>query len=350
MVKMVNFPLPRIDTDPELHKLLLPYCGFKEGTIWEDSSGRHKIACIDTADDNSINKLMKTEKASLAVQDPPYNFVAFKELEIKKFIMWCEIWIKNTFSSLAENSSLYVWLGADQNNHFQPLADFILMMKESGFDSRSFITMRNQRGYGTQKNWMAIRQELLYYTKGNPEFNINAEYTDIPKVLKGYYKKVNGKVTENFERSKSEFIRAGNVWIDIQQVFYRMEENVNGCYAQKPLKAILRIIEASSKPDDLVIDFFSHAGTTLIASEISGRKCYTCDIDPVYCEITKRRFELFRKSGKTGWQNSNPFAEEILNDKTLNNYLKGKYNIKTIEVKATENGLQTSKVASEGIS
>ncbi len=141
------------------------------------------------------------------------------------------------------------------------------MMSSTKFKSRSFITMRNQRGFGTQKNWMSIRQELLFYTKGDPYFNVEAEYTDIPKVLKGYYKSVSGKVTENIERSKSENIRAGNVWIDIQQVFYRMEENVNGCYAQKPLKAIKRIIQASSKKNDIVFDFFAHSGTTLIASE-----------------------------------------------------------------------------------
>ena len=47
-----------------------------------------------------------------------------------------------------------------------------------------------------------------------------------------------------------------------------MEENVNGCYAQKPLKAIKRIIEASSNENNIVLDFFSHSGTTLLASEI----------------------------------------------------------------------------------
>ena len=188
--------------------------------------------------------------------------------------------------------------------------------------------MRNQRGYGTQKNWMSVRQELLYYIKGNPFFGINSEYTDIPKILRGYYKKVNGRVTENLERGKSEFIRAGNVWVDIQQVFYRMEENVNGCYAQKPLKAIIRIIQANSKANEIVLDFFSHSGTTVIASEITGRNCYTCDIDPVYCEITKRRLENYRKTVKTGWQNSNPFAEEILGDKKLRSYLEERYNMK----------------------
>jgi site-specific DNA-methyltransferase (adenine-specific) len=208
-------------------------------------------------------------------------------------------------------------MGADQNEGFQPLPDFVLMMREAGFRSRSFITMRNQRGYGTQKNWMAVRQELLYYLKGAPVFNVDAEYTDIPKILRGYYKEVNGVPTENLDRSKSENIRAGNVWVDIQQVFYRMEENVNGCYAQKPLKTCERIIRASSNPCDLILDFFAHSGSTLLSAEILRRRCYTMDIEPVFCEIVIRRLERFRASGATGWQNSNPFAAEIASDKTL---------------------------------
>ena len=177
---------------------------------------------------------------------------------------------------------------------------------------------------------MSIRQELLLYEKGKPNFNINAEYTDIPKILKGYYKTVKGKETENLERSNSGNIRAGNVWIDIQQVFYRMEENVNGCFAQKPLKAIERIINAGSKKNDVVIDFFSHSGTTLIACEKLDRRCFTTDIDPIFCEITLRRLENFRKTGKTGWQNSNPFAEEIENDKKIKSYLSKVYDLQNL--------------------
>ncbi len=125
------------------------------------------------------------------------------------------------------------------------------------------------------------------------------------------------KVTENFERSKSENIRAGNVWVDIQQVFYRMEENVNGCYAQKPLKSAERIIRASSTEGDLIIDFFCHSASTLISAEMNKRVCYTIDSDPIYCEIAIRRLERFRQTGKTGWQNSNPFEQEILSDPEL---------------------------------
>jgi site-specific DNA-methyltransferase (adenine-specific) len=96
-----------------------------------------------------------------------------------------------------------------------------------------------------------------------------------------------------------------------------MEENVNGCYAQKPLQSAKRIVEASSNPGDLVLDFFSHSGTTLLACELLGRDCFTVDIDPVFCEVTIRRLERYRETGKLGWQNSNPFIEEQRVDKQL---------------------------------
>ncbi|NWF89452.1 MAG: site-specific DNA-methyltransferase [Ignavibacteriaceae bacterium] len=324
---MINSPLPRIDKDPILTKLLLPYCRLKKGMIWIDEEKQHKVACIDACDKEALASLFGKERSHIAIQDPPYNFVAFSEREVNKFIDWCRKWVENTYNYLRIDSSFYVWLGADQKKNFQPFPQFILMMNEFEFKSRSFITMRNQRGFGTQKNWMSIRQELLYYTKGNPKFYIEAEYTDIPKVLRGYYKKVNGRITENSERSKSENIRAGNVWVDIQQVFYRMEENVNGCFAQKPLKAIIRIIESSTKLNDLVTDYFSHSGTTLLASEITNRKAFVSDIDPVFCEISIRRLEHFRQTGKTGWQNSNPFYDEIKKDATLRKYLSKQYKL-----------------------
>ncbi len=308
---MKNNPLPRLDDNAELRERLLPFCRLRPGETWDDPSGRHRIACKDAADSEQIQELVADARPTLAIHDPPYNLVAFDLRSIAKFVEWCRKWVRNTTEVIASDASLYVWLGADQNDGFQPLPDFMVMMRDEPYKARSFITMRNQRGYGTQRNWMAVRQELLYYTKGNPVFNVDAEYTDIPKILRGYYKEVNGRKTENLERGKSDSIRAGNVWVDIQQVFYRMDENVSGCYAQKPLKCIERIIAASSRRDDVVIDFFAHSGATLIAAEKLGRRCITADIDPIYAEICIRRLERFRKSGHEGWQNGHPFESEV---------------------------------------
>ena len=269
------------------------------GDVWIDPVAGHVVACGDAGDSSLVRSLMNGNQSTLAVHDPPYNLAMFEKRSVDEYIAWCRGWLRNTFDALAEDASLYVWLGADQKDHFQPLPQFMAMMAETDFISRSWITMRNQRGYGTQNNWMAVRQELLYYTRGKPDFEVH--YTDIPKILRGYYKEVAGKRTENLERSKSPNIRPGNVWVDIQQVFYRMEENVDGCPAQKPLKAIERIIEASSQPGDLVLDCFAHAGTTLLACERLGRRCITMDIDPYFAQLTIRRLEHFRLTGKTGW-------------------------------------------------
>jgi len=295
---------------------------FEYGTIWEDPVSGHKIGCLDASKKEDVEKLMDNKKAALAIQDPPYNVDInneFGNLPLNKYINWSEKWIDDTINALGENSSLYIWLGADIRNGLQSLPDFIIMMRNKPVRVRNFITMRNQRGYGTQKNWMAIRQELLYYIKGEPIFNVDAEYTDIPKKTKGYYKRVNGKLTENFERSKSLTIRAGNVWHDIQQVFYLMHENIEGCFAQKPLKSAERIIEASSKPGDIVIDFFSHSGSTLLQAEMNKRIAYTMDIDPSYCKVTAARLLRFRRTGETGWGRTNVLKDGkiLLSDEDL---------------------------------
>ncbi len=307
--------IPRLDLTGKAGHKFLKYCRLKPGQEWIDKKNGHKVGVLDAAKQDDVFLFFGNEKARLVINDPPYNVrlggastKALFKISPGEYMDFSRRWARCAEAIMDKDSHLYVWLGADYRDNFQPLPDFMLMMRDMPeFSPRNFITMRNQRGYGTQKNWMWIRQELLNYVKGNPGFKVI--YTDIPRILKGYYKEISGKNTENSERSKSEFIRAGNVWADIQQVFYRLEENVAGCYAQKPLKAIERIMESSSKSGDLVADFFAHSGTTLLAGERNKRKVYTFDSDPVFAEITIRRLEHFRKTGKTGWQWRSPFEE-----------------------------------------
>jgi DNA modification methylase len=314
---MPKEPFPRLDGSSPLRKKLLPFCRLKNGQIWEDPQGNHRVGVLDARNPDHLHRLMMSEKTNLIINDPPYNIElggkntsGLFQIDSKAYIDFSKDWLKNIVQFMDTAAHLYIWLGADQSRGFQPLPEFMLLMREfEELKSRSFITLRNQRGYGTQKNWMAVRQELLYYTKGSPEFGV--QYTDIPKVLKGYYKKVGGSITENSQRSRSPFIRPGNVWIDVQQVFYRMKENVPGAYAQKPLKAIERLIESSSREGDIVTDLFSHSGTTLISAEKRSRRCFTSDIDPIFAELTIRRLEHFRSTGEPGWQWNSPFPEVI---------------------------------------
>lgn len=311
--------LPRLDSDPALRESLLPHCRLAPGDIWEDPERGHRVACIDARDAAAVARLCSGAAPSLAVLDPPYNLSvggrrseALSAEPAADYVASCGEWLKAALLAMAADASIYVFMGADQKRGFQPLPEFILLLREfPELESRSLITLRNQRGYGTQRNWMAVRQELLYYVRGRPRFDPAAEYTEIPRLVAGYYKGEGASRRGNGERMKSPFIRAGNVWVDVQQVFYRMEENVPGCYAQKPLKAVERIIRASSAEGEAALDLFSHSGTGLLACERLGRRCFAADIDPVFCEISIRRLERWRARGRTGWQAESPFPELV---------------------------------------
>ncbi len=305
--------LPRLDTHPDLHAALLPYCRLGVGDIWEDEASGHRVGVIDAADTAAVQKLTRGHRYALSIHDPPYNVhisgaatPALGARSVDAYLAFSRAWISNAVAALADHAHFYLWTGADQRAGFHPLPELMLLLREfEELDARSMITLRNQRGYGTRKNWMAVRQELLYYTRGTPAFEV--QYTTIPRLLRGYYKTVGGERTENGARNRSPFIRPGNVWVDLQQVFYRLEENVPGAYAQKPLGAVRRIVR--SAPTASVLDLFAHSGTSLLAAELEGRRCDTADIDPVFAEITIRRLEHYRRTGRTGWQWHSPFPE-----------------------------------------
>jgi len=314
--------LKRLDLHGDLKKRILPLCRLSYNETWDDPIKGHRVGVADATKAEDVKRTLGNETAKLIINDPPYNVKVgnantgnlFK-IGIEEYMEFSRRWVENAIDTMDNNSHLYIWIGADYRDNFQPLPDFMVMMRDfKALRPRNFITLRNQRGYGTQKNWMWVRQELLHYVKGDPGFRV--VYTDIPKILRGYYKTVKGELTENLERSKSDTIRPGNVWVDVQQVFYRLQENVPGCYAQKPLKAIERIVLSSSSEGDLVVDFFAHSGTTLLAGEILGRKVYTFDVDPVFAEVAIRRLENYRRTGQTGWQWRSPFPE-IEGGKTL---------------------------------
>ena len=196
----------RLDSDKALRDKVLPLCRLKNGGIWEDPKGLHKIGVLDATAAADTEKIFGNERAALVINDPPYNVVvgnantdSLFKIDRNNYLEFSAKWVENAEHIMRENSHFYVWLGADYKDGFQPLPDFMIMMR--GFDGltpRNFITLRNQRGYGTQKNWMWVRQELLHYIKGSPDFKV--VYTDIPKVLKGYYKVINNKLTENIDR------------------------------------------------------------------------------------------------------------------------------------------------------
>jgi site-specific DNA-methyltransferase (adenine-specific) len=69
---------------------------------------------------------------------------------------------------------------------------------------------------------------------------------------------------------------------------------------QKPLALARRIISASSRPGDLVADFFCGSGTTLVAAKEMGRRYLGCDSSRPATVIARRRLNETSTKGRAG--------------------------------------------------
>ena len=80
----------------------------------------------------------------------------------------------------------------------------------------------------------------------------------------------------------------GTVWDDVLSVQSRTSEGL-GYPTQKPLELLTRILEISSKPNDIVLDAFCGCGTALVAAQNLGRQWIGIDISPTACRVMAKR-------------------------------------------------------------
>src|SRR5947199_6378906 len=66
---------------------------------------------------------------------------------------------------------------------------------------------------------------------------------------------------------------------------------------EKPVELAARAIEYSSHAGEHVLDLFGGSGSTMIAAEQTGRRAYLMELDALYCDVIKTRYEQF--TGKT---------------------------------------------------
>lgn len=59
-----------------------------------------------------------------------------------------------------------------------------------------------------------------------------------------------------------------------------------------PVALVEPVLEAFTDPADLVFEPFCGSGTQLIAAERTGRRCRAVELDPVYCDVAVRRWEI----------------------------------------------------------
>ena len=83
-----------------------------------------------------------------------------------------------------------------------------------------------------------------------------------------------------------------------------------GYPTQKPLPLLQRIINASTKPNDIVLDAFCGCGSALVAAEISKRQWIGIDISPTACRVMANRLrdECMLQEDEKQWKAGRGFV------------------------------------------
>jgi site-specific DNA-methyltransferase (adenine-specific) len=174
---------------------------------------------------------------------------------------------------LRDTGSLYLHLDYHSVHHARLMLDEIFGAEHF---LNEIIWAYDYGGRGRDK-WPRKHDNILWYSKSDRwVFN----YDDIDRIpymapgLVGPEKAARGKVPTDVW------------WMTIVPTNSRER---TGYPTQKPLPLLERIVQASSKPGDLVADFFAGTGTTGVAAEKLGRRYLLVDSNPVAIDIARDR-------------------------------------------------------------
>ena len=258
----------------------------KRGDIW--ILGTHRLMCGDSADRNDIEKLMNGATAQLVNTDPPYNVkveprsnnavaagakglpstrkttkttekmrpkdrpLANDFVSDEEFDRLLDAWFGNIVHVLDAGRTAYIWGG------FSNIANYPGFLKKHGLYFSQCIVWNKMYPVLNNKDFMGAYELCFYCWK---------------------------------EGAAHKFFGPNNVpdlW-DVKKLHCQNMVHLT----EKPVELAVRAIQYSSKPGENVLEIFGGSGSTLIACEQTGRKCYCMELDELYCDVIVRRWEEF---------------------------------------------------------
>lgn len=234
-------------------------------------------------------KKLKNECVDLLIVDPPYNLYknfngnGFKKTDNAEYAEYTEKWIEAVKPKLKKTASIYVC--SDWKSSL-----VIGGILEKHFILRNRITWQREKGRGAKKNWKNSMEDVFFATVGDEyEFNLSAVMVK-RKVLAPYRENGKPKDWEEINGVRYRNTCPSNFWDDISVPYWSMAENT-AHPTQKPEKLIAKLILASSKEGELVLDPFSGSGTTGVTAKKLGRNFIDIEKNPLYCAWAEMRLE-----------------------------------------------------------
>ncbi len=273
---------------------------------------------------------IQSETIDLVIADPPYWKVIGEKWDYewrteKDYVTWSLQWIKEVARTLRKGGTCYLF------GYFRTLATLIPYFDDLELELRQQIIidkgMRAVSGRATKnyKLFPNTTESILFLIKDSKPF-IRTFLKERQKALKLTAKEINEKLGVKSNGGGMWSIYTGDnvceqvptleLWTKLQDILqfdlpyqkiaqtYNPQMGITDVWrdidfysekrhhpTQKPMKLIKRLIDASSNPQDVVLDPFGGSGSTLAACIETNRHCITIEKDEKYVEIINNRIE-----------------------------------------------------------
>ena len=250
----------------------------KYGEIYE--LGRHRLMCGDATKIEDVKKLLGAVKADMVFTDPPYNVahvsheskgkfpteqgkILGDEQTSEEFKTFSEKMFANYHEVLKPGSIIYVCTGYTS----YPLWYYEFL--NSGFEFSSTIVWVKQSfaiGWGDYKK----------------------QYEQVMRAKKSKAKAE--AIMYGWKKGEKHLFYGDNnesdVWEMPRKAITKMAHPT-----EKPEWLIMRAIKNSSRVGQTVVDFFGGSGSTLFAAHKLERTCFLMELDPIWCDVIRKRWE-----------------------------------------------------------
>lgn len=290
------------DLKKELEKLDIKNIEIQKGDVWQ--LGDSKLMCGDSTVESNMLKLMNGEKATFCCTDPPYilDYLKGKKKNGKpiegfgykrdrKYLEtdvlpddFTEKWMSNIHKIANDDFSILVY------ENWKNIRTIWNEMEKYWKVKNMIVWHLPNRVQNFSAKYKFFNKHDIAMVGGSGNVVINMESED--ELLQNEYETalfgIQGKPHwESYEKGKkicpTDFIE-----------FKAADEKSSGqgiIFGTKPTEILVPYIKVLTKRGDLVVEPFGGSGSTLIASEKMGRRCYIMEKSPIYAEVIRKRWE-----------------------------------------------------------
>lgn len=230
--------------------------------------------------------LLPDALADLIVVDPPYNlskrfgaqrFGARSDADYRAYLA---SWMPAVAAKLRPTGTMYVC------GDWRCSAALHDAIQATGLTLINRITWQRDKGRGAAHNWKNGMEDIWMAVADPHRYYFDVEAVKLKRRVRAPYRDASGAPkgwTDGYRMT-----HPSNFWDDVTIPFWSMPENTDHP-TQKPEKLVAKLMLASSRPGDVVLDPFLGSGTTSVVARKLGRRYLGIELDETYCLLAEKR-------------------------------------------------------------